>query len=55
LPAFDRAETLDPDIPARGQQQLEAAWLAGEDVLAGAELREFDPQLMARVFDALKA
>jgi Fe-S-cluster containining protein len=53
--AFDRAEALDPEQPARGQQRLEAAWLAGEDLLAGAELGEVDAQEMARVFDALKA
>jgi len=53
--AFDRAEALDPIEPARGQQRLEAAWLAGEDVLAGAELNEVDAEEMARVFDALKA
>lgn len=52
--AFDRAEALDPEQPARGQQRLEAAWLAGEDVLAGAEAAELDQKEMAQVFDALK-
>lgn len=52
--AFDRAEALQPTQPALGQRQLEAAWLAGDDVLAGAEVTEVDPAEMARVFDALK-
>lgn len=52
--AFDRAEALEPDRPAQGQHRLEAAWLAGEDVLAGAEVADVDAQEMARVFDALK-
>lgn len=52
--AFDRAEALQPTQPALGQRQLEAAWLEGDDVLAGAQVSEVDRAEMAKVFDALK-
>lgn len=53
--AFDAAEAFDPVHPALGQQRLEQAWLAGEDVLAPAAIGDVDADEMGRVFDAMKA
>lgn len=52
--AWSAYELLAGTVLALEHDDAEAAWWAGQDPLAAAQVHEVDPQEMAQVFDALK-